>query len=158
MSKRSKRTTRARNKELGLFTVAGAVVTGTDYGVLNVLTGLFGWPLVLANIVSATLASALGYVLNRKVVFEGRMHSEQVTIALYIATVLVSILVIQSSILYVLDNGVMLNFVKSLGVSGESAELIATNASKLVAGLAVLIWNFMTQRRYVFKSVDRPKN
>ncbi len=145
-------------KEFGLFTVVGFVATVVDYGILNVLANLLGWPLIAANIVSATTSSTLSYILNRTVVFEGKAHSEQMTLLLYVITVVISILVIQSSILYVLDNGLMQDIVSGVGIEGASVDVIAANLSKLAAGFGSLVWNFLTQRRFVFTSVDKSKN
>lgn len=158
MSAASKHAKRRKNKEFGLFTAVGTLATVVDYVVLNVLANLLGWPLIAANIVSASTSSTLSYILNRKVVFDGKIHSEKVTFLLYAGTVVISILVIQSSILFVLDNGIMQDIVRSFGAPDASVDVIAANASKIVAGFGSLVWNFLTQRRFVFASVDKSKN
>lgn len=158
MTNTKKRQQDKKQKEFGLFTLVGFIATVIDYAILNILANILGWPLVAANIVSASTSSTLSYVLNRKVVFEGKAHSEKTTFLLYAGTVVVSILVIQSGILYLLDNGLMQDIVKNLGAPSGSVDVIAANASKIVAGFGSLVWNFMTQRRFVFTSVDKSKN
>lgn len=158
MAKKTKRSSDASKKEFGLFTIVGFIATVLDYGILNLLANLMGWPLVAANIVSASTSSTVSYILNRKVVFEGKAHSEQKTFLLYVGTVIISILVIQSSILFLLDNGFMQDIVRRFDVEEGSVEVIASNLSKIAAGFGSLVWNFLTQRRFVFKSVDASKN
>ena len=98
-------------------------------------------------------------MLNKRVVFKDKAHSERRTLLLYAGTLIVSIFVIQTSILIILGHGIMEDFLQSLfGLEGKTLEVAASNASKVVAGFCTLAWNFFTQRRFVFLSNDDSKN
>jgi putative flippase GtrA len=147
-----------KRNELGRFSLVGGGATLIDYGVLNLLANFVGWPLVLANIVSATTSSAFSYYLNRKVVFKDKAHSEHKTLLLYIGTLIISIFVLQSLILLALDSGLMEGFLRHFGLQGKVLEVASSNLSKAIAGFCTLAWNFMTQRKFVFKSHDDTHN
>jgi putative flippase GtrA len=146
-------------KEFGRYSIVGFCATSIDYGLLNVLTHIVGLPLIVSNIISATTSSIFSYILNRKVVFRDKAHGEGKTILLYIATLAVGILVIQSSILFLLGDGLLEGAYKNIGVhDGGINELLATNTAKIIAGFGTYAWNFFTQRRFVFVSHDDSNN
>lgn len=147
-----------RHNELGRFSLVGGGATLIDYTILNLLANLVGWPLVAANIVSATTSSTFSYILNKKVVFKDKAHSEHKTLLLYIGTLIISIFVLQSSILFVLDSGFMEALLRHFGLQGKMLEVVSSNLSKVIAGFATLAWNFLTQRRFVFTSHDESNN
>lgn len=155
---RKKQDTEAPN-ELKRFSLVGFGATLIDYTVLNLLANVVGWPLIAANIVSATTSSTFSYFLNRKVVFKDKAHSERKTLLLYIGSLIISIFVLQSLILYVLDNsGFMEGLLKHFGLTGKVLDVASSNVSKIIAGFCTLAWNFMTQRKFVFKSHDNNHN
>ena len=143
---------REQRKEFGRFSVVGFIATVIDYGVLNILANVFGFPLVASNVVSATTSSYVSYMLNKKVVFKDKAHSEGKTLLLYIGTLVVSILIIQSIILLILGHGLMQGFLSTFGLEGKMLDIASSNASKVIAGFATLAWNFFTQRKFVFES------
>jgi putative flippase GtrA len=153
----NKQSKKKRN-ELGRFSLVGGGATLIDYTILNLLANVVGWPLVAANIVSATTSSTFSYILNKKVVFKDKAHSERKTLLLYIGTLIISIFVLQSLILWILDSGLMEGFFRQFGLHGKLLEIVSSNASKVVAGFCTLGWNFMTQRKFVFKSHDETHN
>jgi putative flippase GtrA len=151
--------TKTEKKEFGRYSIVGFCATSIDYGLLNVLTHIVGVPLVESNIISATTSSIFSYVLNRNVVFKDKAYNEGKTILLYIATLAIGILVIQSSILFLLGDGLLENAYGKIGVHDKAInELLATNTAKIIAGCGTYIWNFLTQRRFVFQSHDDSNN
>jgi len=150
---------RAEKKEFGRYSIVGFVSTSIDYGLLNVLTHIVGLPLVVSNILSASVLSLLSYILNRNVVFRDKAHDELKTLVLYFASVAIGIFVLQSAVLFVLGNGVLEGVYNSIGVKDNALnELLATNTAKVIAGFGTMVWNFLVQRRFVFESHDQSNN
>ena len=149
--------TKAEKREFKRFTFVGFIATVIDYGILNYLAHVLGMPIVLANVVSTTTSSLVSYILNRKVVFDSVAHGERKSLVLYVASLAIGIFVIQSAIIALLGRGVTLGWYESLGVSGQLKELLAINTAKVIAGLASVVWNFYTQRKFVFNS-NSPKH
>ena len=136
----------------------GFCATAIDYGILNALANIFGWPLILANVVSSSISSYFSYTLNKKVVFRRKGHSEGKTLLLYAFTVIIAILVIQTSVLFVLGHGLVEDALAVWGIDGAWGQLLATNLAKAIAGLCTFAWNFLTQRQFVFESYEDSKN
>lgn len=150
--------TKTEKREFKRFTLVGFTATVIDYGILNLLTQLFGVPIVAANVVSASVSSLYSYILNRKVVFSSIAHGERKSLALYVLSLVVSIVIIQSGIIALLGRGVTEGWYESLGASGQLKDLLATNTAKVIAGFGTLLWNFYIQRRFVFQSSSQKHN
>ena len=149
--------TKTEKREFKRFTLVGFSATTMDYGILNLLSQVFGVPVVLSNIVSASVSSLYSYILNRKVVFKSIAHGERKSLVLYAAFLLISILIIQTSVIGIFGHGITESWYEALGVSGQWKEILAVNTAKVMAGICTAIWNFYTQRRFVFRS-NSPKH
>lgn len=149
--------TKTEKREFKRFTLVGFTATVMDYGILNLLTQVFGAPVVLSNIVSASVSSLYSYILNRKVVFKSIAHGERKSLILYATFLLISILIIQTSVIGIFGHGITESWYEALGVSGQLKDILAVNTAKVMAGVCTAIWNFYTQRRFVFKS-NSPKH
>ena len=150
--------TKTEQREFKRFTLVGFTATVLDYGILNLLSQVFGLPVVLANVVSASISSLYSYILNRKVVFNSIAHGERKSLALYVGSLLVSILIIQSSIIGIFGHGITASWYEALGLNGQVKDLLAINTAKVMAGVCTAIWNFYTQRRFVFRSNSTKHN
>lgn len=150
--------TKTEKREFKRFTLVGFSATVMDYGILNVLSQVFGVPVVLSNIVSASVSSLYSYILNRKVVFNSIAHGERKSLLLYVGSLLISILVIQSSIIGIFGHGITASWYEAFGVTGQLQEILAVNTAKVMAGLCTALWNFYVQRRFVFKSNSHKHN
>lgn len=150
--------TKTEKREFKRFTLVGFTATIIDYGILNAFTQLFGFPIVLSNIVSASVSSLYSYILNRKVVFNSIAHGEKRSLLLYAVSLLVSILVIQNVIIVIFGRGVTEGWFEALGATGALKDLLAVNSAKLLAGLATMLWNFFVQRKFVFESNSAKHN
>lgn len=150
--------TKTEQREFKRFTLVGFTATVLDYGILNLLSQVFGLPVVLANVVSASISSLYSYILNRKVVFNSIAHGERKSLALYVGSLLVSILIIQSSIIGIFGHGITASWYEALGLNGQVKDLLAINTAKVMAGVCTAIWNFYTQRRFVFHSNSTKHN
>lgn len=150
-----------QQKDLGKFFLVGVVATTVDYLLLNFFAVWLKFPLLVANSISAPFSSFVSYKLNRKVVFEGRMHGQRKTLLYYTLIVGFGILVIQNTLLHLLEGSlaqVVADVLKpgfdSVGLAGVSKQAIAINAAKIGASLIAALWNFYMLRRYVFVTKD----
>lgn len=144
--------TKTEKREFKRFTLVGFTATLMDYGILNALTHFVGVPIVVANIISASVSSLYSYIMNRKVVFNSIAHGERKSLLLYVGSLIISILVLQSAVIAILGQGVTAQWYEAFGVTGQLKELLATNTAKVIAGFFSLGWNFYVQRRFVFQS------
>lgn len=150
--------TKTEKREFKRFTLVGFTATVMDYGILNLLVIVFGFPIVISNIVSASLSSLYSYTLNRKVVFKSIAHGERRSLLLYITSLLVSIFIIQSTVLAIFGHGITAGWYEALGFTGQWKDLLATNTAKVIAGLSSMGWNFYAQRKFVFRSNSQKHN
>lgn len=150
--------TKTEKREFKRFTLVGFTATVIDYGILNLFTQVFGFPIVLSNIVSASVSSLYSYTLNRKVVFNSIAHGERKSLLLYAISLLISILVIQNTVIIIFGRGVTEGWFGALGATGTLKDVLAVNAAKVIAGLASMAWNFYIQRRFVFMSNSAKHN
>jgi len=147
-------------KELGKFFLVGVVATALDYLLLNLFAVWFRLPVLIANSLSAPLSSYVSYKLNKRVVFEDRMHGQRKTLILYVAIVGFGILVIQNTFIHLLQDSLALTIAEtvapllgSLGLS-VSERTISINVAKVGASLIMALWNFYMLRRFVFITKD----
>lgn len=149
---------KARAKEALRFSGAGISTALLDYGLLNLFAAWLSLPIVVANLISAPIASFLNYQLSKKVVFEDKMHSERKSLLIYALIMGFGILVIQTIVLHVLNATFMPGVAKAINdvVSFVhlSPEVISLNLSKLIAIIVSSIWNFFMLRRFVFVNED----
>jgi putative flippase GtrA len=150
--------TKTEKREFKRFTLVGFTATVIDYGILNLFTQVFGFPIVLSNMVSASVSSLYSYTLNRKVVFNSIAHGERRSLALYAISLLISILIIQNTIIFIFGRGLTESWFEALGATGHVKDLLAVNLAKVFAGLATMVWNFTVQRRFVFQSNSTKHN
>lgn len=146
-------------KEFGKFSLVGLVASAMDYGILNLLVGAFGLPVIGSNIASTSSSSYVSFLLNRKVVFKDQKYGTFRSMALYALVIGFGILVIQSAVLYWLHNGEVLQGWISGFVSDQAiVSLLSLNAAKAIATSAAGLWNFTLLQRVVFVSNDKRKN
>lgn len=146
-------------KEFGKFSLVGLVASAMDYGILNLLVGVFGLPVIGSNIASTTSSSYVSFMLNRKVVFKDQKYGMLRSMALYALVIGFGILVIQSVILYLLHNGEVLQGWIGSYVSDEAIiSILSLNVAKAIATSAAGLWNFTLLQRIVFVSNDKRKN
>lgn len=131
---------RERKRELTRFISVGLTANGIDYAILNTLSFVFGAPLLLANIVSATLSSIVSYKLQKKIVFHDRMHGRFWTLALYAAIIGFGVVAIQSVAIHVMH----------AVLSEWFHPAIALNLAKAGASFLAFLWNYSMVRRFIF--------
>lgn len=153
-----------QQKDLGKFFLVGVVATAFDYLLLNIFAVILGLPLVVANSISAPFSSFVSYKLNKRVVFEDRMHGRRKTLLLYVSIVGFGILIIQNSLLHLFENSLALGVAEAvkpalefIQLGGISEQTIAINVAKIGASLIAALWNFFMLRRFVFVTKEEAK-
>lgn len=148
-------------KDLGKFFLVGVVSTALDYLLLNAFAVWLKLPLVLANSISAPFSSYVSYKLNKRVVFEDRMHGQRKTLLLYVAIVGTGVFVIQNSLLHIFEPSVARSIAEAVEPTLDnigirvSTDTIAINVAKIGASLLAALWNFYMLRRFVFVTKEQ---
>ncbi|HEY8999614.1 MAG TPA: GtrA family protein [Candidatus Saccharimonadales bacterium] len=143
-------------KRIAKFGAVGVINTLIDFVVLDILHLKFGMELILANLISTTIAMVFSFFANRTLVF--KHHSERVAkqMVLFWIVTAFGLYVLQSGIIWFLGHpahGVLnasVRLVHSAGFRDLSAAFITTNVVKLIADLITLVWNYIGYKEFVF--------
>jgi putative flippase GtrA len=125
------------------FALVGAVGAIIDFGLLNLLKGYFGWPLLLANTVSVSVAIVSNFVWNRLWTFpesrsrKKRKQLPQFALVNFIGLIINNVIVV----------GLDAIFVPFMG------EPWSYNLAKLIAIGIVLLWNFGVNRLWTYRGL-----
>ena len=143
----------------------GLIATVLDYTLLNLLAVSLSLPVLVANSLSAPVSSFVSYKLNKRVVFEDRMHGRRKTLLLYCGILGVGIFIIQNLLIHVFagpfsDNiaRVVMPVFELVGLGGLSERTLSINAAKVMASIFSAAWNYGMLRRFVFVTEDEVKN
>jgi len=142
------------------FAVVGTVGAVIDFGVLNLLVQLAGFPKVLANACSFTTAVISNFIWNRLLVYpETRGEPLRKQFAQFFV-VNVAGLAINTAIFYGADRWFLGEAGLLAGPAGALASAIgmahfdmAYNGAKVIATGVVLFWNFFVNRLWTFRHV-----
>ena len=137
------------------FALVGATNTLVDFGIFNTLIFAAHLPVIAANLISTFTAMCLSLVLNKYFVFQDKEPLSGKKFVLFIGITLVSIWVIQSSIIALL-NGVLSVPLHAAAqtlheFTGFNEKFFADNIAKVFATFASLVWNYYFYKRLVFK-------
>jgi putative flippase GtrA len=154
---------RANRKEMGRFikfSIVGALGAVIDFGLLNLLVQLAGFPKLLANVCSFTAAVISNFVWNRLWVYpETRGESLRKQFVQF-SVVNVAGLAINTAIFYASDRWLLGETALLAGPAGALALAIgmahfdlAYNGAKVIATGVVLFWNFFVNRLWTFRHV-----
>jgi putative flippase GtrA len=125
------------------FAIVGALGAIIDFALLNLLRGYFGWPLLLANTVSVSVAILSNFIWNRLWTFpESRSRKKRKQLPQF---ALINII------------GLLIN---NLIVVGLDAVLVphigepwSYNIAKAIAIGVVLFWNFGANRLWTYRGL-----
>ena len=143
------------------FSAVGTLGAVIDFGVLNLLVQLAGFPKVLANACSFTTAVISNFVWNRLWVYpETRGEPLRRQFVQFLVVNVIG-LVINTAIFYVSDRwflgqmGLLAGPVDRLAraIGMEHFDL-AYNGAKVIATGVVLFWNFFVNRIWTFRHVQ----
>lgn len=143
------------------FAAVGTLGAVIDFGTLNLLVQVAGFPKVIANVCSFTAAVISNFIWNRLWVYpetRGEPFAKQ-----FIQFVVVNAagLAINTAIFYSADRwilgeaGLLASPIGSLAaVIGMSHFDFAYNSAKVIATGVVLFWNFFVNRLWTFRHVE----
>jgi len=132
--------------------VTGAIV---DFGVMNLLTRLFGTLLVVAGTISFVCAVISNFIWNRYWTYpDSRSRSIMRQLAMFLA-VNVAGVTIRIPILWFLEPP-MFRFFQSMSFRlSVTSDFLAKNFTLALAVSVVMLWNFFVNRYWTYNDVDR---
>ena len=153
-------------KQIGKFAIVGVLNTLIDLLVLNLLVKvthfdnqifIFGFPLLMANIVSVTIAMVNSYFWNKYWTFKSKEKKDlvQEIIKFFFITIIGMYIINQFvfNLLYsfwLWPGNIAINLVHLVGIKNLD-NFISLNFAKGLAILASLVWNFIFYKIWVFK-------
>ena len=124
------------------FGIIGAINTMLDFGLLFVFSSLFGIPRGFANMLSTSISFIFSFFANKRYTFKSSSKENVVReMVLFTVVTLFGLWVIQ---------GLIIHFLTPVIINLGTTEELALLASKLVATVASLIWNYLLYSRVVF--------
>ena len=124
------------------FGVVGAVAFLIDWGILNLLVGVFHMHNVIAGTISFTIALVFNYFASMKYVFRHRPDMARwMEMAIFLFSAVVG-LFINGLIIWLSTYGMN----KDAFISQHAEYLLRTNVGKLIATVVVAIWNFIIRK------------
>lgn len=145
-----------RVKHVGKFGIVGIFNTLLDFVIYNLLSSRLGISLVQANIISTTIAMAVSFLANKKLVFKKHDgHVGQQAVGFLLVTAF-GLYILQTGTIHLLTEvwlwpiNTFLSLAHSLGVTGHDDFLIK-NGAKAIATTISLSWNYIMYKKVVFK-------
>jgi putative flippase GtrA len=137
------------------FAVVGIIGAVVDFGVANLLTGVFNVPLVIAGTISFIAAIISNFIWNRYWTYPDSRSKNIFGQLFQFAIVSVVGLGIRIPILAFLEPHVA-EVVAGLpfGYSILSPKLISDNFTLAIAVIVVMFWNFFVNRFWTYNDVD----
>lgn len=126
------------------FAIVGAIGAVVDFSILNLLALGLGWPDLLANAFSFSIAVISNFTWNRLWTFPESREFPLLSQFGNFAAVNVVGLGINSAVLY---------FTKILLLHGGLSNALALNGAKAFAILVVLFWNFGANRVSTYREI-----
>jgi putative flippase GtrA len=140
----SKNTTRhiIKSKQtLARFIVVGLINTALDFGILLVLTH-FGLDKLVANVISSTIAFVFSFFANKKYTFQTTDTNVAREMLLFVIVTLTGLWVLQTFVIWLTT---------PLAVTILHNTSVALVASKLIATVVSMTWNYVLYSKLVFK-------
>lgn len=134
--------------EKARFATVGVVNTIVDFGILLILSLVVGLPVILANIFSTGIALTVSYTLNKRAVFGDNQATSLRQIASFITVTLTGLWIIQNII-------IGLVFMPLSNVIDSELQAPLLIATKLIASVVTMVWNYVLYRTIVFNSKQK---
>lgn len=126
------------------FAVVGAIGAAVDFGVLNLLVLVFGWPKEYANLVSVTCAIISNFIWNRLWTFpESRERALHTQFGQFGLVNLFGLTINQ--FIFVTSDALVFN--------AMFPHPLDYNLAKASAIIVVLFWNFFVNRRWTYRGI-----
>ena len=137
------------------FLTVGVIGAVVDFGVMNLLSKLFGMALVWAGTISFICAILSNFFWNRYWTYPDSRSRPITRQLVMFALVNVAGLAIRLPILHFLEPP-MLNFFQRKSVDPPvSSEFLAKNFTLAIAVTIVMLWNFFVNRYWTYNDVDK---
>jgi putative flippase GtrA len=137
------------------FAVVGVIGAVVDFGVMNLLTHIFGFPLVIAGTISFIAAILSNFTWNRYWTYPDSRSKPIIRQLFEFTVVNAAGLLIRIPILAFLEP-ILLQFFNWLPmhVSQLSPEFLARNCTLAIAVIIVMFWNFFVNRYWTYSDVE----
>lgn len=151
--KASRATTASR---ISSFGAVGIINTLIDFGILNLLHLVVGWPIIASNIVSASVAMIGSFFMNRQLVFRSASPQKWRQAVLFFAITAVGVYGLQSITIWLCAHPLsslvahISHVLATLTLHHLSHAFIQTNGIKALATLVSLVWNYIWYKKVVF--------
>ena len=136
------------------FAVVGAVGSIIDIGIMNLLTQVFHFPLVIGGSISFICAVVNNFLGNRYWTYpESRSRRIRYQFLMFLVVNAIGI-AIRIPILKFVEPPLIVFFEGMSNFSLDVADAIAKNATLLLAIGVVMLWNFFANRYWTYNDVD----
>jgi len=136
------------------FLIVGVIGAVVDFGVMNLLSKLFGMVLVLAGTISFICAILSNFFWNRYWTYPDSRSRPLARQLVMFALVNAAGLAIRLPILHFLEPPMLRVFQRLPVDPPVSPELLAKNFTLAVAVTIVMLWNFFVNRYWTYNDVD----
>lgn len=129
-------------EQIAKFGVVGIIAFGIDWGILNLLVGVFHMHNVIAATISFTISLIFNYFASMRFVFTHRPD---------MARWMEMVIFLFSAVVGLLINGVII-WLSTYGMNRDAyitqhaLYLMRTNIGKIIATVIVAIWNFIIRK------------
>lgn len=130
-----------KNNKVVRFALIGGLNTLIDFGILFILNRVFGIPIVIANIISTSVAFLFSFSMNKKYTFKTSNTDVRREFILFLVVTLTGLWILQNLVIWV-----AMPILATLGLS-EGLRLLG---AKLAATVVSLVWNYFLYDRVVF--------
>jgi len=136
------------------FAVVGAIGSVVDIGIMNFLTRLFHFPLVIAGSISFICAVVSNFIGNRYWTYpDSRSRPLMHQLGMFFLVNFIGI-TIRIPILHFMEPP-LASFIESWGnFTYELADTLAKNATLIIAIGVVMLWNFFINRYWTYNDID----
>jgi putative flippase GtrA len=143
-------------KRVGKFGVVGLLNTVIDFGLLNVVHFHFGVTLIVANLISTTVAMTFSFLANRRVVFTSHTKNLWQQIWRFWIVTAIGVYVFQTGAIWLFTHPFSavpqlgVTILHDIGLHSLSSSFIIANLAKLLGTVISLVWNYIMYREVVF--------
>ena len=124
------------------FGVVGVIAAVIDFGVLNLLVGVFHMHNVIAGTISFLVSLVFNYLASMKFVFKHREDMARwMEILIFVGASLIGLL-INAGIIWLSTYGMN----RDAFISQHAEYPLRTNVGKIVATVVVAVWNFVIRK------------
>lgn len=139
-----------------LFSLIGVFNTFFDIA-LYVALRYEGQSVLVANLISASAALIISYLLNSRLTFKSKTWTLNQFVAFVVVT-LFGLWVLQTSCIYVLDHFLYVVSPAVWHLFGEFERLAKTTLPKICSTAITLVWNYTWYSKVIFKRSNQTQN